>query len=244
MYGELRMKRTWFENLVYSCRGLVRDFVFGMEDGLVSNLGLVLGVYIGGGGPFAVILAGLASMFAGAFSMSAGSYLSAKSQREVYEHEIEHARRGLEENPKKYLREMKAILKKEGFDKDEIGALLHHFEHHNQSTFVTNYIQKKVGISAEKMDHPVRNALTMFFSFLAGSAFPVFPFIFLGGMDAVYLAVGLTVIALFAVGVSKTVYTHRPKVRSGLEIVIIGIGAGIVGYLVGLLMKWIQIKFL
>ena len=94
---------------------IIRDFVFGMEDGLVSNLGLVLGVYVGGGGHYAIILAGMASMIAGAFSMSAGSYLSSKSQREVYEYEISEAKEKLKKNPKKYLKEMGGLLKKEGF---------------------------------------------------------------------------------------------------------------------------------
>ena len=64
--------------VIKNLKNVIRDLVFGMEDGLVSNLGLVLGVYVGGGDTYAILLAGLASMFAGAFSMSAGSYLSAK----------------------------------------------------------------------------------------------------------------------------------------------------------------------
>lgn len=210
----------------------VRDFVFGMEDGLVSNLGLVLGVYAGGAGSV-VVLAGLASMFAGAFSMSAGSYLSAKSQREVYECEIKEASDALKKNPKKYLKEMRHLLKDEGFDEDEIKALLHHFEHHNQSTFVTNYIQKKVGISEEKLEHPVQNAMTMFSSFIVGSMFPVFPFIFLSNSNGAILATVLTVIMLFVVGVTKTIYTKRSKFKAGMEIVLVGIGAAIIGYIVG-----------
>ncbi len=216
---------------------VIRDFVFGMEDGLVSNLGLVLGVYFGGAGHFAVVLAGLASMFAGAFSMAAGSYLSSKSQREVYECEIAEAEEALKKHPKKYLKEMGKMLKKEGFDKDEISTLLHHFEHHNHSTFVTNYIQKKVGISEHKLEHPVKNALTMFFSFFVGSLFPVLPFILFSNMTAVLIATTLTVLVLFAVGFAKTIYTNRNWFKSGLEIVLVGIGAAIIGYLVGWLLR-------
>jgi vacuolar iron transporter family protein len=213
-------------------REQIRDFVFGMEDGLVSNLGLVLGVYAGGAGS-AIVLAGLASMFAGAFSMSAGSYLSAKSQREVYECEIKEAKNALKKNPKKYLQEMRQLLKKESFDEDEIHALLHHFEHHNQSTFVTNYIQKKVGISESKLEHPLKNALTMFLSFITGSIFPVFPFIFFTNSTAAIVATTLTVIMLFMVGLAKTYYTKRSKFKAGMEIVLVGVGAAIIGYLVG-----------
>lgn len=217
-------------------RNHIRDFVFGMEDGLVSNLGLVLGVYVGGAGVDIVILAGLASMFAGAFSMSAGSYLSAKSQREVHEHEIAVAKKELKKNPKKYLQEMKRILIREKFDSDEVHSILYHFEHHNHDTFVTNYIQKKVGISEEKLDHPLRNAIMMFFSFLVGSCFPILPFIIFDGLLSVWVAIGMTVAALFAVGWMRSQYTHRAAWESGLEVVFVGLGAGVVGYLVGLLL--------
>ena len=214
-------------------KGVVRDFVFGMEDGLVSNLGLVLGVYVGGGSQFTIILAGLASMFAGAFSMSAGSYLSSKSQREVYEYEIKETEEALQRSPKKYLNEMKKVLKSEGFDKDEIDALLHHFEHHNKSTFATNYLQKKVGISKEKFDHPVKNALTMFLSFLFSSTVPIVPFFFGAEFTIVAISVTLTIIALFFVGWVKTIFTKRNWLKSGLEVVVVGVGAGIIGYIIG-----------
>ena len=214
-------------------KNVIREFVFGMEDGLVSNLGLVLGVHFGGGSPFVVVLAGLASMFSGAFSMSAGSYLSAKSQREVFEKEIHEASVMLKENPKKYLAEMKKILKEEGFDKDEVTVLLRHFEHHNPSTFVINYVQKKVGISEQKLDHPLKNALTMFMSFFVGSLFPILPFVFSSGMNAVILAIAFSTAALFGVGVAKSKFTHRSWFKAGIEIVIVGLIAGAIGYLIG-----------
>jgi vacuolar iron transporter family protein len=212
-------------------KGLMRDFVFGMQDGLISNLGLVLGVWQGGGSKSVILLAGFASMFAGAFSMASGSYLSAKSQREVYENEIRCTKDELKKNPQKCLMEMKTILKSEGFDSDEIKALLHHFEKHNRSTFMINYIQKKLGLSEERLDLPLKNAFTMFLSFLVGSAFPILPFIFLE--SAAIPAIVLTMGALFLVGLIKSAYTKLNWLRSGLEIVVIGLGAGFIGFVVG-----------
>ncbi len=213
---------------------LMRDFVFGIEDGLVSNLGLVLGVYVGGGSNLMVVLAGLASMFAGAFSMSAGSYLSAKSQREVYEQEITSTRKYLEKNPQKCIGEMKSILVKEGLSRKEIGSLFKDHSRKKHPEFICNYlVRKKVGISKKKLDLPFRNAFTMFLSFLVGSAFPITPFILSSGMTAVTYAIVLTIIVLFLVGLSKTYYTKRNWFKSGIEIVLVGIGAGIIGYLIG-----------
>lgn len=224
------MKQSYF---VEKTKDLVRDFVFGMQDGLISNLGLALGVWQGGGDRFTILLAGAASMLAGAFSMSAGSYLSAKSQREVYEQEIAHAKRILKEHPKEYLREMRVILKQEGFDADEIKVLLRHFEKHNHSTFVTNYIQKRLCLSEAKLEFPIKNAAAMFFSFIFGSLFPILPFVFFENSLAAALAVLFTIIALFFIGWAKSLFTKLDWVKSGWEIVIIGVGAGIIGYAVG-----------
>lgn len=224
--------------MISNLKDVIRDVVFGMEDGLVSNLGLVLGVYAGSGEALAVILAGLASMIAGAFSMSAGSYLSAKSQREVYENEIKCTKDDLKNNPRQCLFDMKKILKAEGFDTDEVKAILHHFEKHNKSTFMINYIQKKLGLSEERLELPLKNAFTMFFSFLIGSFFPIAPFIFLTNGSA-YVSIALTITVLFLVGILKAKYTKLNTWKSGFEIVFIGVGAGFLGYLVGWLISLI-----
>jgi vacuolar iron transporter family protein len=224
--------------MIPELKNVIRDFVFGMEDGLVSNLGLVLGVYIGGGETFIVVLAGLASMFAGAFSMAAGSYLSAKAQREVYEQEITTTKKTLEENPQQCITEMRSILKQEGLDKKAIKSLFAKSSKYHHPKFVCNYIvQKKVGISKEKFDAPIKSALAMFFSFLIGSAFPIFPFIFLEGMSAPITATILTVLSLFSVGLIKASYTKRSLLKSGLEITLVGLAAGAIGYIIGSILR-------
>ncbi|MEK6940257.1 MAG: VIT1/CCC1 transporter family protein [Nanoarchaeota archaeon] len=220
-------------------KDVIRDFVFGMEDGLVSNLGLVLGVYVGGGDAFTIILAGFASMFTGAFSMSAGSYLSSKSQREVYEHEIEATREELNKNPRKCYMEMRSSLVKEGLTKHEVDHLLKKSSRYKHPEFVCNYmVQKKVGISKEKLEVPLKNAIAMFFSFLVGSAFPILPFLVskLNSLElwpAAVISSVLTIAALFGVGLAKTSYTKLNWIKSGLEVVFIGLAAGVIGYFVG-----------
>lgn len=218
-------------------KDVVRDFVFGMQDGLISNLGLVLGVWRGGGSESAVVLAGLASMFAGAFSMSTASYLSAKSQREVYEQEIKSTQELLRQNPRQCLASMQIILKDEGFDQKEIKMMCNHFMKHDRSTFMKNYIQKKLGLSEERFDFPLKNAFTMFLSFLFGSLFPIVPFIVWKNGSAALIAIVITILALFFVGWAKTRYTHLNWFKSGLEIVLIAIGAGIMGYAIGTIFR-------
>ncbi|MDO8511529.1 MAG: VIT1/CCC1 transporter family protein [Nanoarchaeota archaeon] len=218
---------------------VIRDFVFGMEDGLVSNLGLVLGVAAGGGDASVIVLAGAASMFAGAFSMSAGSYLSSKSQREVYEHEIESTKESLLQNPRKCYQEMRSSLVKEGLNKQEVDNLLKKSSRYKHPEFVCNYmVQKKVGISKEKLEVPLTNAFTMFFSFLVGSAFPILPFLFsklnyLELWPAAVISSALTIAALFGVGLAKASHTKLNWFKSGIEVVFIGLAAGLIGYFVG-----------
>ncbi|MBI2102504.1 VIT1/CCC1 transporter family protein [Candidatus Woesearchaeota archaeon] len=230
-------KKSKKHSFLEKTKDLVRDFIFGMQDGLISNLGLVLGVWQGGGDRFVIVLAGLASMFAGAFSMSAGSYLSAKSQREVYEHEIRHTKEELKKNPQKGLVEMRQILKEEEFDDDEIEALLHHFEHHNQTTFMRNYIQKKLGLSEQRFELPLKNAIAMFFSFLTGSIIPIAPFFFFIPSTAALVSSILTACSLFFMGWAKSHYTKIHWLESSVEIILVGVGAGIVGYLVGFVLS-------
>ncbi len=221
-------------------KDVVRDFVFGMEDGLVSNLGLVLGVYVGGGNAFIIVLAGAASMFTGAFSMSAGSYLSSKSQREVYEEEIKAAKEDLLKNPKKCYLGMKSALRGEGLGKEEIAALFRKSSRYQHPKFVCNYmVQKKVGISKERLEVPFKNAFTMFFSFLLGSSFPLAPFLFLPLLPAAITAAVLTMAVLFGVGWAKSLYTKLSWFKSGMEVVFIGLGAGVIGYLVGLAVRYL-----
>ncbi len=225
------------KNLFSRLRDEIRDFVFGMEDGLVSNLGLVLGVWQGGGGKFAILLAGLASMLTGAFSMSAGSYLAAKSQGEVYEQEIKATKEELKKRPKQCLQEMERLLKEEGFDKNEVKMMSWHFIHHNHSSYTKNFIQKKLGLSEERSELPFRNALMMFFSFLAGSSFPIIPFVLFEESSAAVAAAAATITALFLVGWAKTIFTKRNWFRSGMEIVLVGVGAGALGYLIGYILS-------
>lgn len=217
---------------------LMRDFVFGMEDGLVSNLGLVLGVFVGGGNNYAILLAGLASMFAGAFSMSAGTYLSAKSQREVYEQEILLTKERLKTHPVICLREARNLLKREGLKPVILRNFFQDFSAQHHPEFICNYlVQKKVGISKSKLDLPLRNAVMMFFSFLVGSSFPIIAFFFFQPSKAAIFAVFLTFFALVGVGLTKSYYTKRHWLKSCLEIVFVGAGAGVIGYLIGLILN-------
>ncbi len=214
-------------------KGFMRELVFGMEDGLVSNLGLVLAVWVATHDAGVVLLSGLASLFAGAFSMSAGSYLSSKSVGEVYDAERTKAKELIQHSPKIASKEMKKLLANEQFDTDEIDAMMRHFLHHNKETFAINYLQKKMHVSPKSASHPLHDASAMFIAFALGSLFPIAPFFFGGSQTVMFVSVALTMGMLFAVGAGKSIVTHRNWFTSGVEIVGVGITAGAIGYVVG-----------
>jgi vacuolar iron transporter family protein len=214
-------------------KDFMRELVFGMEDGLVSNLGIVLAVWVATKNANVILLSGLASMFAGALSMSAGSYLSSKSVGEVYDAQVLKAKELVSKNPKKASREMKTFLKNEKFDDDEINSMMRHFLHHNKETFAINYIQKKLHLSPKGNSHPMHDAAVMFMAFAFGSLFPIIPFFFGASVNVMIISVSLTIATLFAVGAGKATVTHRKCIDSGVEIVLVGVGAGGLGYLVG-----------
>ena len=216
-------------------KNFMRELVFGMEDGLVSNLGIVLAVWVATRDSNVILLSGLASMFAGALSMGAGSYLSSKSVAEVYEAEKLKAKQFLSNSPKKATQEMRKILMDEKFEFDEIDSMMRHFLHHNKETFAINYLQKKMHISQEKSNRPIHDAFVMFISFALGSIFPIIPFFFSASVYNMALSVFLTISVLFAVGAGKSLVTHRNWFTSGVEIVFVGISAGVLGYLVGVI---------
>ena len=166
------------EKAMQGLRNFMRELVFGMEDGLVSNFGIVFAVYIATGSRSAVLLAGMASMFAGALSMAAGSYLSSKSVKEVYQAEIARAEKLVRSKPKKAGSEMRKFLKQEMFDKNEIDVMMRHFLKHNSKTFAINYIQKKMCLNPSAANNPFHDATVMFLAFGIGSLFPIVPFFF------------------------------------------------------------------
>ena len=108
-----------------------------------------------------------------------------------------------------------------------------HFMKHNHRTFAINYIQKKLHLNPETSTSPIHDALVMFIAFTLGSLFPIIPFFFGSSMAIMSISAVLTIVTLFAVGVTKASVSHRDWLRSGLEMVVVGMGAGVIGYLVG-----------
>lgn len=211
----------------------MRDLVFGMEDALITNLGLVLGVAAAGVPGKDVLLAGLAAMFAGMVSMAAGDYLSTKSQRETLDAQVEEEERKLGK-PEAEFKAIKQLYKAAKLSDRDIRHFLRHLDT-NKKMSLKVLAEEELGIVPEKFEDPVKGAVTIFFAYMVGSLFPVLPFLIPDIKIASIVALIGTGIALFAVGAYKTKVTKRNWVKSGIEMLVVALLAAAAGYVIGYL---------
>ncbi len=213
--------------------GTLRAVIFGVSDGLVSNLALVMGVAGAAGeqGRF-ILLAGIAGLLAGAFSMAAGEYISMQSQRELFERQIALERAELEAMPEEEEAEMAALYRQKGFREDEAKAIAHRlFEDPERA--LEQLIREELGLDPDELGSPLGAAGGSFVAFAIGAAVPVLPYLVGGGAVAFTVSIVLSLVALFAVGAGVSLLTGRGVLFSGARQVGIGAAAAIVTYVVG-----------
>ena len=216
--------------------GSLRAGVFGVNDGLVSNAALLLGVAGAGVGGGTVLTTGVAGLLAGALSMAAGEYVSVRSQREMYEHQIALERAELAEYPQEEAEELALIYQARGVELEQARevsrALLA-----NPQQALDVLAREELGLNPDDLGSPWRAAITSFITFAAGAALPLLPFLAgLGGQRAVVVVAAVTLAALFLVGLGLSLFSGRNALRGALRMVLIGGGAGAVSFLVGRLL--------
>ena len=214
--------------------GTLRAAIFGVSDGLVSNAALVLGIAgatSGGDGSF-VVLAGVAGLLAGAFSMAAGEYVSMRSQTEVLERQIELERAELEAMPEEEEKEIAAIYRGRGFAEAEAAAIAKQLMADPKIALET-LVREELGLDPEELGSPWGASIGSFLAFAIGAFVPLLPFILLTGGTALAVSIGLTSLALFAVGASVSLLTGRSALYSGARQLLIGIAAAGITYLIG-----------
>jgi VIT1/CCC1 family predicted Fe2+/Mn2+ transporter len=213
--------------------GGVRDVIFGANDGLVSILALVAGVYGAITESHPILIAGVAGAVAGAISMGAGAYLSAKSEKEITEKESERKgikRRGTpEEQKEKLIRFYQA----RGFGRRDAEAVADRVAQQLESS-ESYTIGEEVGLASEESWPPVKAALFTGLSFAVVSLIPILPFAFMEVNPAVITAAIASISCLFLVGASKAIFSRKNWVRSGLEMMAIGTLAAAATYAIGL----------
>jgi len=214
--------------------GTLRAVIFGVSDGLVSNLALVMGVAGASAGHASfVLLAGIAGLLAGAFSMAAGEYISMQSQRELFERQIALERAELEAMPQEEKAELAAVYRGKGFTEREAAAIADRMFRDPEQALDT-LVREELGLDPDQLGSPWGAATGSFIAFGIGAAIPVAPYVLAPGGAAFPLAIGLSITALFAVGAGVSLLTGRSAWFSGGRQVLIGATAAIVTYVVGL----------
>jgi len=209
-----------------------RAAVFGISDGLVSNTSLIMGVAGAISDTRTLIITGAAGLLAGALSMSAGEYVSVRSQRELYEAEIAREQRELETQPEAGVDELARIYHRRGVPLD-IACRISKALSADLKTALETHAREELGLNPDDLGSPTGAALSSFLSFAGGAFVPVLPFIAGFGHRAFGVAAVLAAIALAVVGMVSARLTQQNIWRGGLRLLVVGGGAGVVAYLIG-----------
>ena len=215
--------------------GNLRAAVFGINDGLVSNASLILGVEGAQLEHGVILLSGVAGLLAGAFSMAAGEYVSVRSQREMFEYQIALERDELAEYPEEEAAELAVIYEARGLSAPEARQLADRMIADPQAG-LDALAREELGLNPDELGSPYGAAIFSFLAFSIGAIVPLLPFLVTRGAAALPACVALTAVALFGVGAVLSLFTGRQAWRGGLRMLLIGGGAGAVTFLIGSLL--------
>jgi len=212
--------------------GAARAAVFGISDGLLTNISLILGVSGASTSPSVVRLAGLAGLVAGAFSMAAGEYVSVSAQSELLQREVDVERREIERHPEAETRELATVFRRRGVDDADAQRLAAAIMK-DPEVALEVHTREELGFSPGRTGSPRQAALSSFVTFAVGAVIPLLPWFFTGGTLAVGISIALGFVSVFAVGWTVAVFTGRSRMRSAVRQLFFAAVAASVAYGVG-----------
>ena len=214
--------------------GTLRASIFGISDGLVSNTALIMGFAGAQADGQFVLLAGVAGLLAGSFSMGTGEYVSMRAQRELFERQIQLERDELETMPEEEERELVLIYQAKGLPKEEAESMAARLMQ-NPEVALDTLVREELGLDPSALGSPWGASIGSFLAFAVGALVPVVPFFF--GADAsapfVVAAAALSAVALFAVGASLSLFTGRGALLSGIRQLGLGAAAAALTFGIG-----------
>ena len=211
--------------------GTLRAGVFGVNDGLVSNTCLVMGVAGAAVEPGIILLTGVAGLLAGAFSMAAGEFISMLSQKEMFEYQIGQEKDELERYPAEEAEELALIYAARGVPLDEARALTKKLMANPEQALDT-LAREELGLNPDDLGSPIGAAISSFISFCIGASLPLIPFL-LGLSNGVTIAAVLSGAALFVVGATLSLFSGKGALLGGLRMFLIGAAAAAATYGIG-----------
>jgi vacuolar iron transporter family protein len=229
--GAIEQKKAVIES-----RARIREFVFGVQDGLISTVGLLAGIRGATESNAVVIITGLTAMFAGAISMAAGSYLSSSAEKEIFDKELREAEMLAEKEPYLAAEGLLKALNQEGLPREQ-GYSVVKLLLRQQEVFLRTFQEKVFGLGSAEINRPLQAALVMAASFIVGALIPIVPYLVLKGTAALYLSIALSALTLFGVGVFKGRLAGKSQLKSGMQFFAIAVSAALLGYLIGLVVQ-------
>jgi VIT1/CCC1 family predicted Fe2+/Mn2+ transporter len=216
--------------------GGARAAVFGVSDGLVSNVALILGMAGAHASEGSVRIAGIAGLIAGSFSMAAGEYISMRAQSELMLRELDVERQAIRHDPEDERRELAAIYESRGIDAamaDELSVRMMS----NPELALETHAREELGIDPAHTGNPLQAAASSFVSFALGAFIPLIPWLITSGTTATLGSVVLGAVGAFSVGAALAHFTGRSWLWSaGRQLLISAVAAGVtysVGHLIG-----------
>lgn len=216
----------------YSGTANVRAGILGFNDGLVSNLSLVMGVAGATTEASFIVLAGVSGLLAGAFSMAAGEYVSVRAQRDIYERELDVERAELEEVPHQEAAELAMIYRDKGFSREEATAVAERIIS-NPEVALETLAREELGLDPGQLGSPWAAAISSFIAFALGALVPVLPHMLASGTLAFALSIGISGGMLLSVGALIAILTGKNGVGGGLRMLLVGAAAASITFGIG-----------
>jgi predicted membrane protein (TIGR00267 family) len=230
-----QINKNYIHNQKSSLASVLREVVFGMEDGMVSTLGSITGIAIGSNSHTTVILAGVVIISVESISMGIGSYLSNRSQEDMDERKIMEEKEELKNFPKEEKEELYQMYIKDGWS-NNLAMQMSEEASRNEELILKEMTMHELKISDGQKAMPIKGGLYMFFAYILGGIIPLLSYLFLPIKSAIPLSIVITLIGLFALGIGTTKFTKQPIIKSSLRVLVLGSIALLVGLVAGILM--------
>lgn len=213
----------------------IREVVFGMNDGLVTMIGFIAGLFGASQSNEFILIGGLAEMIAGTISMGLGAYLSTRSQIEFYQKEIDRERIEIQTVPEHERKEVEEFYRDYGFSEEETQIITRRITS-SKDLWLKFMIREELGLVEEKFDNPLQNGLVTGVAYLIGSIPTLIPYVLnFSSFTSFWVAMALSAISLFGLGIGISRFTKKSIFQSGMNVLFLGIVASIGGYLIGYL---------
>lgn len=217
--------------------GLLRNIVYGFNDGLTANFGLIAGMIGASSAPHVILISGIAGIVADSLSMGSSGYLAAVSEKEVYDYEKQMELEEIKMMPEVEAEELALIYEAKGMNKTEARLRANKIISDPQLA-LDEKVKEELGI-IEKDTSPIKEGWITGTATAIGAFIPVFPFLIFTGSNAIWISFIISMVAHFAVGAARSFFTGRGIFRSGFDMFVVGFGVAAAGYFIGeLIMKF------